>query len=140
MVEPLDFAVLAVDLDDVDPNRLLLGWEERLGGEWLPMLVTALGDAFVQSLADGRVAFLDYASATLEPVCGSADELEELLENPEFLEHYFDPEAVQRLLAAGVAREADQVYALAAPKSAGGDWTLDNVLLRTCGLSSRRFR
>lgn len=131
MTEPLDFTVLAVDLDDVDPNRLLLGWVERLGGEWLPMLVTALGDAFVQSLDDGRVAFLDYASASLEPVCGSADELEELLENSEFVEHYFDPDAVQHLQAAGVVRESDQVYALVVPKSAGGDWTLDNVGTRT---------
>jgi hypothetical protein len=130
MTEPLDFESLAVELDEIDPNRLLLGWEGRLGGEWLPMLVTALGDAFVQSVGEGRIAFLDYATAELEPVCDHPDQLEELLEDPEFVEHYFDPQAIAKLDAAGLSRDPDQVYALRISQAAGGDWTLDNVVVR----------
>lgn len=125
-----DLQALAVDLEEIDPLGLLLGWQSRLGGEWLVMLVTALGDAFVQSPGDGQVAFLDFASATLEPVCATAQQLEALLEDPEFIEHYFDPAAQAQLQAAGLQRQPDEVYALRTPATAGGQWTLGNVLLR----------
>lgn len=121
---------LTVDLDGVDLESLLEAWQDILGGDSLPMLVTALGDVFVQEVRSGRVSFLQTASGHSEVVCGSADELQELLENPEFVEHYFDPAAVSTLDASGLARGPDEVYTLLVPGWEGGDWEGDNIVVR----------
>jgi hypothetical protein len=121
---------LTVDLDAVDLHTLLDAWQPRLGGRAMPMLVTALGDVFVQDLRTGRVSFLQASSGQVEAVCDSADALEELLENPEFVEHYFDPPAVSTLDASGLARGPDEVYALLVPGWEGGDWEGDNIVVR----------
>ena len=120
---------LAVELDDVDLDTLLNAWLPLIGPGQLPMLVTALGDVFVQHEASGRVSFLYTSYNQLEAVCGSADELTELLEDPEFVDHYFDPGVVATLAASGMSREPNEVFALLKPRSAGGDWDADNIVV-----------
>lgn len=121
---------LMVDLEQVDLHTLLQAWTPTVGDQALPMLVTALGDVFVQDLRSGRVSFLQTSSGQLEAVCNSAEELESLLENPEFVEHFFDPAAVSTLDASGLARGPDEVYALLVPGWEGGDWEGDNIVVR----------
>lgn len=125
----MNMETLMVELDEVDLDSLLVNWLPVFGTPMLPMLVTALGDAFVQHEDRGTVYFLDAGAGLIEHVCESADELNELLEDPEFIDHYFDPEAVARLAEAGLERAPDQVYALRNPASAGGSWELGNIEL-----------
>lgn len=121
---------LTVDLDGVHLESLLDAWQRILGSDAMPMLVTALGDVFVQDVPSGRVSFLQTSSGQFEAVCGSADELQALLENPEFVEHYFDPAAVSTLDASGLARGPDEVFTLLVPGWEGGDWEGDNIVVR----------
>ena len=56
---PITLEDLTVDFGHADRAALLADWEWLIGPHRLPILITALGHAFVQDAGDGTVHQLD---------------------------------------------------------------------------------
>ena len=50
---------LTVNFSHLERDSLLPEWEWLLDGEYLPILLSASGDAFVQNINNGQVWWLD---------------------------------------------------------------------------------
>ncbi|REN07586.1 hypothetical protein DSI41_22910, partial [Mycobacterium tuberculosis] len=65
------------------------------------MLVTAVGNAFVEESSSGEIKLLDVGSADLILIAASTVEFEELLAQREFVAKFFDVQLVGELFNSG---------------------------------------
>ena len=100
-------------------------------GRWLlptgevPLLVTALGDAFVRS-PDGKVYFLDTESGEFTVVATSTAEWERLLDRPEVVEQWFRPGFVDQLKQRYSPLSPPYVFSPTIPLVLSGKLTIEN--------------
>ena len=118
---------LTVSFEHLDRETLLADWEWLIGPHRLPILITAVGDAFVQDTRDGTVHWLDTVFAELEQVAASDDELRALLGDREFVADRLGVQMFAALRAAGMELGPDQVFSLQVPPALGGEPTVENV-------------
>jgi hypothetical protein len=89
-----------------------------------PLLVTALGDVFVES-PSGTIQFLDTESGELTVVANSRVEWQQALNNPANVDHWFRPDFVKQLKL-HTSLTAGQVYSPTQPLILGGQLTVEN--------------
>ena len=118
---------LTVNFEHLDRETLLSDWEWLIGPHRLPILISAVGDAFVQDTRDGTVHWLDTMFAELEQVAASDDELRALLGDREFVAERLGVQMFAELRAAGMELGPDQVVSLQVPPALGGEPTVENV-------------
>ena len=118
---------LTVNFNHLDRNLLLEDWEWLLEGNYLPILVSASGDAFVQHIENGQIWWLDTGGAEFTMVAGSYDEFNQLLSNKEFVVECFAVQMVGDLIQAGKVLEKGQIYSLTVPWFLGGKYELSNI-------------
>lgn len=115
---------ITVDLDGINPHTLLVDWRWLVEPSTEPILVTAMGDAFLEDRA-GRISWLDVAAGTLTPVAD--DGLEALVFDRHLAEAWFMPQVVLALKNRGVTLSANEVFSLSRPAVLGGKYALDNI-------------
>ena len=102
-------------------------WEWLLRGDYLPILVSASGDAFVQNVDNGQIWWLDTGGAQFEQVAESLEEFNKLLSDREFVIEYFAVQMVGDLRQAGKPLSKGQIYSLSQPWLLGGEYTISNI-------------
>jgi hypothetical protein len=116
---------LAIDLTGQSSNDLLSEWRWMVSTDWQLRMVSALGDAFLES-PDGGIHWLDVATAELTRIADSRarfDELRQLMENAEC---WFMPQLVGDLIVDQGPLQAGQCFSYKIPPSLGGGFEPDN--------------
>ena len=117
---------LTVSFQHLRRETVLSDWTWLLGESSLPVLITAVGNAFVQDLSSGELKLLDVGSADLVPVAESMTEFEGLLAQREFVGKFFDVQLVGDLLRSGQTLVAGELFGFKRLPTLGGDYVVDN--------------
>ena len=118
---------LTVNFDHLEGRSLLEDWEWLVGSNKQPILLAAIGDAFVQDATSGFVYVLDVAAGALSLVAESFEEFQSLLKDKIFVVDYFAVQMVGDLSLSGCVLEAGQIYSFKQPPILGGAYSLSNV-------------
>ncbi|BFM13642.1 hypothetical protein R50072_37950 [Simiduia litorea] len=119
---------LTVNFSHLDRNALLSEWEWLLGGEYLPILVSASGDAFVQNVSNNQVWWLDTGGGEFTKVAESPEEFSRLLSTKDFVVEHFAVQMVGDLIQSGKTLSCGQIYSLSKPWLLGGLYELSNIV------------
>ena len=118
---------LTVSLGSLSQEQLLAEWSWLIQDARLPILLTAAGDAFLQSPVDGSIHFLDTGGASLEQLAASIEEFQQLLSDKPFVVKYLAVQMVGDLINSGKTLGKSQIYSLVKPHILGGEYTLKNI-------------
>ncbi|WP_084144368.1 T6SS immunity protein Tdi1 domain-containing protein [Ferrimonas kyonanensis] len=118
---------LTVNFSHLDRNTILCDWEWLLDGEYLPVLLSASGDAFVQHIRNDQVWWLDTGGAEFSQVAESPEEFNELLSDKKFVVEYFAVQLIGDLIQSGKRLSSGQIYSLTKPWLLGGEYELSNL-------------
>jgi Domain of unknown function (DUF1851) len=118
---------LTVGFEHVDREALLSDWEWLIGPHRLPILISAVGDAFVQDTRDGTVHQLDATFGELDPVAADDQELRALLGDREFVMDRLAVQLYGDLRQAGLELGPGQVYSWKVLPALGGEIALENA-------------
>lgn len=117
---------LTVNFQHLQRETMLSDWTWLLGASALPVLITAVGNAFVQDPSSGEIKLLDVGSADLVPVAESTAEFEEMLAQQEFVAKFFDAQLVGELLNSGKTLAVGELFGFKRLPTMGGDYGVDN--------------
>ncbi|WKE67149.1 DUF1851 domain-containing protein [Gallaecimonas kandeliae] len=118
---------LIVDFSHLDPDALLSDWRWLTGSDKQPILITAMGNAFLLNRADDSVWLLDAGEGSLKPVTNSVEELEACLSDHDFVMERFLVEDFVGLREAGKRLAEGQVYGYIRPPALGGGFDIENL-------------
>jgi hypothetical protein len=118
---------LTVSIGHLDRKALLRDWHWLIGPTKVPVLVTALGNAFVLDTDDGTVHLLDAGPATLQQVSACIDEFRKRLRDKDFVIEHFAPIIVVRMRERGQTLQAGQLYGFRRAPCLGGEYSPDNL-------------
>ena len=121
-------ADLLVDASHLDASQLLVEWRWLIGADKLPVLITALGDAFVQDASTGTVHLLAVGEGTLEQVADSMVAFERKLQDREFVLGTFVPGIVARLHESIGPLQPGEVYSYKVAPRLGGEYGVGNLV------------
>jgi hypothetical protein len=124
---PITIDDLTVNFSDIDGSELVEDWRWLVGDQRLPILLTALGDAFLQDVSDGSVHRLAVGPGTTDQVAASLEEFSALLDDREFVVENFAPRIVVELRGLGHALAPGQVYGYKVPPVLGGKYSTENL-------------
>ena len=116
---------LTVDFKHLDRQRLLSDWSWFLGTRKAPILVTAMGNAFVQDLDTGGIEFLDIGTPDLVAVAEATEDLERELSQQAFVLKFFDVSLAAELLKAGPLARGT-VFGFRRLPKLGGEYVVEN--------------
>jgi hypothetical protein len=123
----MTLADLTVNVDHLDRDALLDDWRWLIGSSKRLVLVSAIGDAFVQDEADGTVHLLDTAAGSCRLVARNPDEFRSLLADPAWVSDHLAALLVADFLHHDLRREPGQVYSWKRPPILGGEYALGNA-------------
>jgi hypothetical protein len=118
---------LTVNFSHLDREGLLADWRWLIGPTKQPILLAAIGDAYLQDPEDGSVHLLDVGGGELSQVAASVEEFKELLADREFVTDSFVPETIVGLREAGKTLAAGQIYSYIHPPVLGGEYSIENL-------------
>lgn len=124
---PITIDDLTVNFSGIDASEIVEDWRWLVGGQRLPILLTALGDAFLQDVSDGSVHLLAVGPGTTEQVAASFEELRALLNDKEFVVENFAPRIVAELRGLGQTLFPGQIYGYKVPPVLGGKYSTENL-------------
>jgi len=115
---------LAVSFEHLDRSKLLEDWQWLVGSA-LPVLVTSVGDAFLQT-EDGEIFWLITGSAEFEKVADSYEEFQNKLKDNELVNEWFLVPVVARLKEQGLSLENGKLYGFKQLPVLGGKYEPEN--------------
>jgi hypothetical protein len=118
---------LTVSIEHLDRERLLGDWRWLIGSSKQPILLSAIGDAFVQDDDDGTIHLLDTAAGTCQLVAANQAELRNLMSDSRWVTDHLAVEPVADFLANGLRLEPGQIYSWKHPPALGGEYAFENV-------------
>lgn len=124
---PITIEDLTVNFSGIDASELVEDWRWLVGEQRLPILLTAIGDAFLQDVSDGSVHLLSVGSGMTEQVAASVEEFKALLSEKEFVVENFVPRIVVELRTLGQTLAPGQIYGYKVPPVLGGKYSTENL-------------
>ena len=118
---------LTVSFSHLPRETLLQDWVWLIGTRRFPILITALGDAFVQDADDGSVHLLCAGAGTLSRVSDDVTSFRQLVTDPAFVRDNFAPSVVVNLRDSGRSVVQGQLYSYRVPPVLGGEYSADNL-------------
>jgi hypothetical protein len=118
---------LTVSFRHLDRATLLRDWRWLIGPSKIPVLVTALGNAFVRDTQDDTVHILDAGPGTVTQVAACLDEFRKRLRDRKFVTEHFVPIIVLRMRERGLGLQPGQLYGFKKPPPLGGEYAPDNL-------------
>ena len=118
---------LTVNFKHLDRSALLEDWQWMIGDHKLPVLITAMGTAFLQDTQDGTISLLDPGEGKLRQIAQSIEEFQQLLSDQEFVLSEFLVEDFVSLRNGGKSLSHDQVFGFVQPPVLGGSFGVDNL-------------
>jgi hypothetical protein len=106
-------------------DDLLSDWRWLIGEAGKPILITSLGDAFVQE-SDGPVHWLNVEDGSYTKVATSSDDFQAQLKSSENIEAWFVPQLVGDILATGISAGTNQCFSFKKPPVLGGEYEPGN--------------
>lgn len=118
---------LTVGFDHLDRNHLLDDWRWLIGPSKQPILLSAIGDAFVQDETDATIHQLDTAAGSCSGVAADEGEFRALLSNSQWVTDHLAVNVIADFLANGMGLDPGQIYSWRRPPVLGGEYALDNA-------------
>ncbi len=118
---------LTVDFEHIDREALIEDWQWLVGSS-LPILVTSVGDAFLQN-ESGEIYWLETGSAEFEKVAESYEEFQNQLKDQELIHEWFLVPVVAELKEQGLELEAGKLYGFKQLPVLGGEYEANNFEL-----------
>jgi hypothetical protein len=118
---------LTVGMEDVDRERLLDDWRWLIGLSKQPILLSAIGDAFVQDEHDGTIHLLDTAAGTCEPVAKDEVEFRRLVTDPRWATDHLAVDVIADFLRNGLPLAPGHIYSWKQPPALGGEYEFANA-------------
>jgi hypothetical protein len=113
-----------VQIDEV--AKSLSEWSWLLGGDWSPLLVSAVGDVFLINSA-GAIARLDTGAASLENLAEILEDFERALGDPAIVAEWFLEPVVDELRSQGKKLSPGECYGFTVlPIFEGGSYAAGN--------------
>ena len=125
---------LTVNFDHLDREHLLEDWRWLIGPSKQPILLSAIGDAFVQDENDGTIHQLDTAAGTCQLVARGEGEFRELLTDPQWATEYLAVEVIADFMSNGLRIEPGQIYSWKHPPALGGEYGFENAATSDIGV------
>lgn len=117
---------LTVSPQGLDRDTLLESWYWLIPKQAKPVLITALGDVFVQD-GRGAVHFLNTCSGTVTKIADSGEAFKALLQDAGFVTEYMHPAKIVELRDAGLRLTPGTCYSYKHLMVLGGQDTVDNI-------------
>ena len=118
---------LTVSFEHLDRAKLLEDWQ-WLVGTALPIMVSSVGDAFLQT-ESGEIFWLLTGSAEIEKVADSFEEFQGKLQDHELVHDWFLISIVAQLKEQGLILEQGKLYGFKQLPALGGKYESDNFEL-----------
>jgi hypothetical protein len=118
---------LTVIFDHLDRNHVLDDWRWLIGPSKQPILLSAVGDAFVEDETDATIHLLDTAAGSCVPVAADEDELRALLGDSHWVADHLAVRVIADFRANGLRLDPGQIYSWKRPPVLGGEYELDNA-------------
>jgi hypothetical protein len=118
---------LIASFGELKRESLLSSWRWLMGDGKLPVLLTVMGDAFVQDTLDGSVHLISVGPGTIERVADSFEEFREVLSDRTFIMEHLVPSLVADLRASGRSLAPGELYGFKVPPILGGEYVLENL-------------
>jgi len=118
---------LAVSFEHLDRSKLIEDWQWLVGSAQ-PILVTSVGDAFLQT-ESGEVFWLVTGNAEYEKVAGSYEEFQIKLKDDELVHEWFLLPIVAQLKEQGLILENGKLYSFKQLPVLGGKYEPENFEL-----------
>jgi hypothetical protein len=125
---------LTVNFAHLDREHLLDDWRWLIGPSKQPILLSAIGDAFVQDENDRTIHLLDTAAGTCRFVAPDDGELRELLTDPQWAADYLAAEVIADILSNGLRLAPGQIYSWKNPPALGGAYEFENAAATEIGV------
>jgi len=119
---------LTVGFDHLDRNKLIEDWVWLVGETALPILITSVGDLFLQEVS-GEVYWLITGSAEYSMVAESMEEFKEKLNNNELVNEWFLVNLVSDLKESGLILKSGSLYGFKQLPVLGGAYAIQNFEL-----------
>ncbi len=118
---------LTVGFEHINRETLVEDWQWLVGSS-LPILVTSVGDAFLQNEL-GEIYWLETGSAEFEKVADSYEEFQNQLKDHDLIHEWFLVPIVAELKEQGLALEAGKLYGFKQLPALGGEYQANNFEL-----------
>lgn len=118
---------LTVGFDHLDRVKLVEDWKWLIGSS-LPIIVTSVGDAFLQN-ESGEIYWLITGSAELEKVGESYEDFQSKLQDNELVHEWFLSPIIAQLKEQGVELEKGKLYGFKQLPVLGGKYEPENFEL-----------
>ena len=118
---PITLDDLTVDFRHMERAAVLEDWRWLIGPTKQPILLAAIGDAFVQDEVDGSVWHLDVAVPDVFKIADDVEAFRAKLGEHEFVMRHFAVNAVVDLRENGKRLQPGQIYSYTHPPFLGGE-------------------
>jgi len=118
-----------IDHAGIDWQKLFANWHWCISGKFTVWIINRFGDLFIKK-EDGRIYWLALDDGSLTCVAESKDDFSRKMDDPEVANDWLMIPLVDRLVAAGKVLEDGQCYAFVQLPILGGDYTVENVVVR----------
>ncbi len=121
---PITWDDLSVNFEHLDRQVLVDDWTWLIGTS-LPILITSVGDAFIQD-ESGKIYWLITGSAELEEVANSYEEFQEKLQDNELVHDWFLVPVVAKLKEQGIELSQGKLFGFKQLPVLGGKYEPEN--------------
>ncbi len=118
---------LSVNFAHIERETLLADWQ-WLVGDAMPILVSAVGDAFLQNEA-GEIYWLETGSGEFEQVAHSYEDFQAKLRDKDLVHDWFLVPIVAELKEQGLTLEPGKLYGFKKLPILGGEYEAENFEL-----------
>ena len=125
---PLGLEELTISLENLDGDELLSEWRWLVDESYSPVLVSAVGDLFVQG-QDGSIWWLCTATGQFTQVAPDLTEFQRLTRQPNPSREWFLPDIVGHFRKVGVLLQPGKCYSYKVPPFLGGKTEPNNMEL-----------
>lgn len=119
---------LTVSFKHLDRNKLIEDWVWLVGETALPILITSVGDIFLQE-SSGEVYWLITGSTEYSMVAKSMEEFKEQLNNETLVNEWFLVNLVSDLKESGLILQSGSLYGFKQLPALGGAYAIENFEL-----------
>jgi hypothetical protein len=113
------------DISKVDQDDLLSAWRWRFSGRVDIVMISNLGDLFLQD-EEGLLFWLQTDGGALEKIADNSDQFTQLLNDEQTLDIWLLPAFVEKLVAAGQTLKNNEVYSPKTLTVLGGSYDPEN--------------
>ncbi|MDJ1501996.1 hypothetical protein [Xanthocytophaga agilis] len=100
---------LTIDISAIDTSVLFHNWQWLIGKDKHVMMITSLGDAFLQD-TKGYIFWLDVAQRQMHLIADSYDTFQLHLQKAVHIDEWFSPEFIFELKQQGLHLAPQQIY------------------------------